>query len=317
MFLTGPEVIREVTHENVTKEGLGGPGVHAAKSGLCHLLARDDREGIQLVRELLSFLPSNNMEDPPYYPTGDPVDRKEGALKTMVPVDANKPYDIKSIRMISNPLSTWWWMTVTFLKSMGIMPPILSWDLPGWGEGLWVLLPISPITWPGAWISLPRKKGRGLCGFAMPLIFPWWYFMIPRVFFRVWTRSTAVLSVRVTIITRKAYGGAYLVMSSKHIRGDINLAYPLAEIAIMGAKGAANIIFRKEIASAANPEKKRQELVEKYRKTYSNAYRAAELGYIDGIIFPEDTRRHIIRSLEMLKNKRQGNPPKKHGNIPL
>ncbi len=325
MFLTGPDVIREVTHENVAKEELGGPGVHAAKSGLCHLWAENDREGIQLVRELLSFLPSNNMEDPPCYPCSDPVDRQEEALKTIVPVDTNKPYDIKSIIHLAAD-------DRYFFEIHGDYAPNLVVGFARMGGRSVGIVANQPNHLAGCLDIASSKKGarfvRFCDAFNIPLVIfhdsPGFLPGVDQEHGGIIGEGAKLLYAfceatvpRVTVITRKAYGGAYVVMSSKNIRGDINLAYPLAEIAIMGAKGAANIIFRKEIANAENPEKKRRELVEKYRETYSNAYRAAELGYIDAIIFPEDTRLHIIRSLEMLKNKRQSNPPKKHGNIPL
>jgi propionyl-CoA carboxylase beta chain len=325
MFLTGPGVIREVTHENVTMEELGGPRAHAAKSGVCHLLAKNDKEGIQLVRELLSFLPSNNMEDPPYYPTSDPVDRKEEALKSMIPVDPNKPYDIKPL--IHLVVDDRYFFEIHKNYALNIVVGFAR--MGGRAVGI---VANQPNRSAGCLDIAASKKGarfvRFCDAFNIPLVVfhdsPGFLPGVDQEHGGIISEGAKLLYAfceatvpRVTIITRKAYGGAYVVMSSKHIRGDINLAYPLAEIAIMGAKGAANIIFRKEIANAKDPEKKRQELVEKYRKAHSNAYRAAELGYIDGIIFPEDTRTHIIQSLDMLKNKRQSNPPKKHGNIPL
>jgi propionyl-CoA carboxylase beta chain len=325
MFLTGPEVIREVTHEKVTKEELGGPRTHAARSGVCHLSAKDDKEGIMLVRELLSFLPSNNMEDPPCCPTSDPWDRKEEELKTIVPVDPNKPYDIKSI--IHPVVDDRFFFEIHKDYAPNIVVGFAR--MAGRTVGI---VANQPNHLAGCLDIASSKKGarfvRFCDAFNIPLVVfldsPGYLPGVDQEYGGVISEGAKLLYAfceatvpKVTIVTRKGYGGAYVVMSSKHIRGDINLAYPLAEIAIMGAKGAANIIFRKEIADAEDPEKKRQELVKKYRDTFSNPYHAAELGYIDGIIFPEDTRRHIIQSLEMLKNKRQTNPPRKHGNIPL
>jgi len=325
MFITGPDVIRTVTHEDVTKEELGGAMSHATKSGVAHLTAKDETQGLLMVRELLSFFPSNNMDDPPFHPTNDPYDRKEEVLKTIVPVNPNKPYDIKEIiRMVADEKHFFEIhknyapnLVVGFVRMNGCSVGVVAnqpnhlagcLDIHSSKKGARFVrfcdaFNIPLLTFedvPGFLPGVDQEHG-GIISDGAKLLFAFAESTVPKV----------------TIITRKAYGGAFDVMASKNIRGDINLAYPTAEIAVMGPDGAVNIIFRNEIKNAENPEKKREELIDDYRKTFTNPYKAAELGYIDAVIFPEETRKHIIQSLEILKNKRQNNPPKKHGNIPL
>ena len=325
MFITGPNVIQTVTHEEVTKEELGGAMSHATRSGVAHLTAVDEEQGLSMVRELLSFMPSNNMEDPPCVPTDDPPDRTEEALKTIVPVNPNQPYDIKDvIRLVADdnyfceihehfaPN-----IVVGFARMNGRPVGIVAnqpahlagcLDMHSSVKGARFVrfcdaFNIPLVTFedvPGFLPGVDQEHG-GIIAHGAKLLYAYAESTVPKV----------------TIITRKAYGGAFDVMASKQIRGDINLAFPTAEIAVMGPDGAVNIIFKKEIAEADDPEKKREELVRHYRETFANPYKAAELGYIDAVIYPEETRKHIIQALEMLKNKRQKNPQKKHGNIPL
>ncbi len=325
MFITGPDVIRTVTHEEVTKEELGGAMSHATRSGVAHLTAKNEEQGLSLVRELLSFLPANNMEDPPYLPTSDPIDRQEEALKTIVPINPNKPYDIKDIiRLVADDKYFFEIhehyapnIVVGFVRMNGHPVGIVAnqpahlagcLDIHSSRKGARFVrfcdaFNIPIITFedvPGFLPGTDQEYG-GIIGHGAKLLYAYCESTVPKV----------------TIITRKAYGGAFDVMASKHIRGDVNLAFPTAEIAVMGPDGAVNIIFRNEIAKAEEPQKRREELIADYRETFANPYMAAELGYIDAVIYPENTRQHIIEALEMLRNKRQENPPKKHGNIPL
>ena len=325
MFITGPDVIRTVTHEIVTKEELGGATTHATKSGVAHFTAKDEDQGILLVRELMSYLPSNNMDDPPVHPTDDPWDRGEEALKTMVPVNPNKPYDIKElIRLVADDK---YFFEVHKDYAPNIVVGFVR--LNGYSIGV---VANQPNHLAGCLDIQSSKKGARFVRFCDAFNIPILTFedvpgFLPGVdqehggiiadgakLLYAYCESTVP---KVTVITRKAYGGAFDVMASKNIRGDINLAYPTAEIAVMGPDGAVNIIFRSEIAEAGDPEEKRRQLIDDYKRKFANPYKAAELGYIDAVILPEETRKHIIRSFELLRNKRQNNPPKKHGNIPL
>ena len=325
MFITGPDVIRTVTHEDVTKEELGGAMSHATKSGVAHLTAKNEDQGALMVRELLSYIPSNNMDDPPFFPTKDSPNRKEEALKTIVPVNPNKPYDIKEIIRLVVDDNHFFEIHEHFAPNIVVGFARMN------GNSIGVIAN-QPAHLAGCLDVNSSIKGarfvRFCDAFNIPLIIfedvPGFLPVTDQEYGGIIKHGAKLLYAfaestvpKVTIITRKAYGGAFDVMASKHIRGDINLAYPTAEIAVMGPDGAVNIIFRNEIAKAKDPEKKRQELIQHYRDTFANPYKTAELGYIDAVIFPEDTRQHIIQSFEMLKNKRQSNPPKKHGNIPL
>lgn len=325
MFITGPDVIRAVNHEEVTKEDLGGAMAHATKSGVAHLTAKDENQGLQMVRELLSFLPANNMEEPPVHTTDDPIDRREEALKTIVPTNPNKPYDIKDIiHMVVDDRH--------FFEIHKDYAPNIVVGFARMNSRTVGIIANQPAHLAGCLDIGASKKGarfiRFCDAFNIPLItfedVPGFLPGVDQEHGGIIAEGAKLLYAycestvpKVTIITRKAYGGAFDVMASKNIRGDINLAYPTAEIAVMGPDGAVNIIFRNEIAKADEPEKRRQELIAQYKETFANPYKAAELGYIDGVILPEETRKHIIQSLEMLKNKRQSNPPKKHGNMPL
>ncbi len=325
MFITGPDVIKAVTHEEVSKEDLGGAVTHNSKSGVAHFLANNDQDCLDQIRKLLSYLPANNMEDAPHKETGDRWDRREAALDTLIPDNANKPYDMKKlIDLVVDP-SSFLEVHAHYAKnilvgfariggqSIGIVanqPAVLAGCLDidaSVKAGRFVRfcdafnIPIVTFVDVPGFLPGTAQEWGGIIRHGAKLLYAYCEATVPKV----------------TVITRKAYGGAYDVMSSKHVRGDVNFAYPSAEIAVMGPDGAVNIIFRNQLAGAKDAAKEKDRLVEDYRKAFASPYKAAELGYIDEIIFPRDTRPRIIQSLEMLKNKRDKNPPKKHGNIPL
>ncbi len=329
MFITGPDVIKAVTHEEVSKEDLGGAMTHNQKSGVAHWVAEDDRDCLRLIRKLFGYLPSNNLEDPPLVSTEDRSDRSDTKLDEWIPDNANKPYDMKGlIELIvdrEGDHSSFFEVQALYAKNMivgfarlagrpvGIVanqPSVLAGclDINASVKGARFVrfcdafnIPIVTFVDVPGFLPGTDQEFGGIIRHGAKLLYAFCEATVPKV----------------TIITRKAYGGAYDVMSSKHVRGDVNFAYPTAEIAVMGPDGAVNIIFKNQIASSKNPEKERTSLVDDYRKTFANPYKAAELGYIDEVIFPRETRLKIIGSLEMLKNKRDKNPPKKHGNIPL
>jgi propionyl-CoA carboxylase beta chain len=325
MHITGPEVIKAVTREEVTSEELGGAMTHNSRSGVAHFAAEDEDEAFGTLRELLGYLPQNNAEDPPFVPTEDPADRADEALNTIVPENPNKPYDMKRIiRMVMDDgefLEVHQHyaqnLVVGFARlggySVGIVaqqPQVLAGvlDIDASRKGARFVrfcdaFNIPIITFedvPGFLPGVAQEHG-GIIVHGAKLLYAYCEATVPKI----------------TVITRKAYGGAYDVMSSKHIRGDVSYAWPSAEIAVMGPDGAVNIIFRKEIAAAEDPEARREELVEEYRDTFANPYVAAARGYIDDVIQPAETRPRLIEALQMLQNKRDANPPKKHGNIPL
>jgi len=325
MFITGPDVIKAVTHEDVSSEDLGGAMVHNSKSGVAHFAAENDEDSISIIKELLSFLPSNNMEDAPRVPCDDPIDRKEESLREIVPLNPNKPYDIKEV--ITKVVDDGYFFEIQELfaqnivvgfarvngRSVGIVgnqPMVLAGCLDidaSVKAGRFVRfcdcfnIPIVSFVDVPGFLPGTEQEWGGIIRHGAKLLYAYCEATVPRV----------------TIITRKAYGGAYDVMSSKHIRGDVNLAYPTAEIAVMGSDGAVNIIFKGQIAGADDPDAERLKLIDEYKKNFANPYRAADLGYIDEVIKPEDTRHRIALALDMLDGKRQTNPPKKHGNIPL
>jgi propionyl-CoA carboxylase beta chain len=325
MFITGPEVIKAVTRETVTKEDLGGAMAHNAKSGVAQFAAPDDQACLEQIRQLMSFLPQNNMEDPPRLtPTDDPL-RRDEKLRDAVPTDPNRPYDIRAI--IGSNLDNNHFFEVQEHWARNIV--IGFGRLDGMSVGI---IANQPSVMAGCLDIDASAKGarfvRFCDAFNIPLIV---YEDVPGFLPGVHQEHGGIIKhgakliyafceatvPRITVITRKAYGGAYIVMSSKHIRGDVNLAYPTAEIAVMGAEGAVNIISRHEIAIAKDPPAMRQRLIADYREKFSHPYKAAELGYIDDVIDPADTRPKIIEALRMLRTKRDDNPPKKHGNIPL
>ncbi|NIS75747.1 MAG: methylmalonyl-CoA carboxyltransferase [Deltaproteobacteria bacterium] len=325
MFVTGPDVIKTVTHEEVTKERLGGAMTHNEVSGVAHFAAEDEKECLFLIRELLSFIPQNNMEDPPIVPCDDPPDRREEALNELVPDQPNKPYDIKEIIRLVVDDGYFFEVHEHFAKNIVIGFARLG------GKAVSVIAN-QPSVLAGCLDINASIKGarfvRFCDAFNIPLLtfedVPGFLPGTSQEFGGIIKHGAKLLYAyaeatvpKVTVITRKAYGGAYCVMSSKHIRGDINFAYPTGEIAVMGPEGAVSIVFRHELLKAEDPVKKKDELVEEYRTKFANPYKAAELGYIDEVIMPEDTRPRLIRAFDMLKTKRDQNPPKKHGNIPL
>jgi len=325
MFITGPDVVKAVTHEEVSFEELGGADIHSELSGVCHVANDTETETLFQVRRLLSFLPQNNMEDPPFAPNEDDPLRMDDKLNEIVPDDPSKPYDIKDvIRMIVDQ-GDFFEIHENYAKNIvvgfarlgghpiGIIanqPAVLAGVLDinsSEKAGRFVRfcdsfnIPILTfVDVPGFLPGVGQEHG-GIIRSGSKLLFAYCEATVPKM----------------TVITRKAYGGAYDVMSSKHIRGDVNLAWPSAEIAVMGSEGAVSIIFRKELAEADDPVKKKDELVAEYREKFANPYIAASRGYIDDVIEPCETRPRLINALEMLANKRDANPPKKHGNIQL
>jgi propionyl-CoA carboxylase beta chain len=306
MFITGPEVIKAVTHENVTKEDLGGSRAHNSKSGVAHFSAPDDRDCLQKIRELISFLPQNNMEEPPRLETTDDPMRLDESLRTIVPVDPNKPYDIRDI-IISN-LDDNHFLEVHQHWAQNIV--IGFGRLDGRPVGV---IANQPTVMAGVLDINASIKGARFVRFCdcfnIPLII---YEDVPGFMPGTHQEHGGIIKhgakliyafaeatvPRITVITRKAYGGSYIVMSSKHLRGDIIVAYPRAEIAVMGAEGAVNIICRNQIKNAADPDAERAALIDDYRKKFSNPYKAAELGYIDEVIDPAATRPKIIQALK-------------------
>ena len=320
MFVTGPEVIKTVTHEDVTKEELGGAITHASKSGVAHFTGSDEEQTLMMVRELMSFIPSNNMDEPPLKICTDPETRADVSLNQVVPVDPNKPYDIKDIifkiiddehflevqpHYAAN-------MVIGFAR-MGGKPIGIVANQPAHLAGV---LDINS--------SVKAARFVRFCdAFNIPLVtlvdVPGFLPGTGQEFGGIIKHGAKLLYAfaeatvaKITLITRKAYGGAYDVMSSKHIGGDVNFAYPTAEIAVMGPEGAINILYRGKLS-----DEERVAAVEDYRVKFANPYRAAALGYIDEIIMPKDTRYKIIQALNMTQNKRKSNLPRKHGNIPL
>ncbi|MFO7767457.1 MAG: acyl-CoA carboxylase subunit beta [bacterium] len=325
MFVTGPNVVKTVTHEDVTFEELGGAETHARTSGVAHFAAENEVEALRTVRRLLSYMPANNREDPPRAVCDDPADREETELDSLVPENPNKPYDMHEvIRRI-----------VDFEEFLEVHRDFASNLLVGFARmaGRPVgIIANQPAALAGVLDISASVKGarfiRFCDAFNIPLLtfedVPGFLPGLEQEHSGIIKQGAKLLFAyaeatvpKITIITRKAYGGAYDVMSSKHIRGDVNLAWPTAEIAVMGPKGAVEIIFRKEISEAEDPEGAVEEKVEEYRETFANPYIAASRGYIDDVVEPRTTRRRIVESLQMLETKVDKNPPKKHGNIPL
>ncbi len=325
MFITGPDVIKTVTHEEVTKEDLGGAMAHNSKSGVAHFAYPDDETCIKAIRELLSFMPQNNMDDPPIVLSEDPPDREDAALDEVVPLDPSKPYDAKEI--ISKVVDDGYFLEVHEHYAKNIVVGFARLD----GKAVGIIAN-QPMVLAGCLDIDASKKGarfvRYCDCFNIPLItledVPGFLPGTDQEYGGIIASGAKLLYAyaeatvpKITCITRKAYGGAYDVMASKHIRADINYAYPNAEIAVMGPDGAVNIIYREELAKSEDPEARRAELIADYRHTFANPYKAAELGFIDEVIPPRQTRTKLIAALRMLANKRQENLPRKHGNIPL
>ena len=325
MFVTGPNVVKTVTHENVDSEVLGGAKSHASKSGVAHFVCKNELDSVQKIKKLLEYIPSNNIEDPPRVKNQDPPDRAEDKLDHIIPEDSSQPYDMTEIIHLIMDEGEFFEVQGSFAGNILIGFARLNGNSVG-------IIANQPSVLAGVLdINASIKAARFIrfCdAFNIPLItfvdvpgfLPGteqeWGGIIKHGAKLLYAYCEATVP-KITIITRKAYGGAYDVMSSKHIRGDFNLAWPTAEIAVMGPKGAAEIIFRKEISKSQNPEKMLAEKEKLYREKFANPYLAAERGYIDEVIRPQETRLRLIQSLQILENKVDENPRKKHGNIPL
>ncbi|MBA3453322.1 MAG: acyl-CoA carboxylase subunit beta [Deltaproteobacteria bacterium] len=328
MFITGPEVIKTVTHEEVTKEQLGGAATHASKSGVSHFTEPDELSCIARLRELLAFMPGNNAEDPPIVPTQDPPDRENEALDTVVPAESNKSYDIKKI--ITGVVDDAKFVEVQKDFAKNIVCGFAHFE--GRSTGIVANQPLHLAGCLDIDASIKAARFVRFCdAFNIPIVtfvdVPGFLPGTTQEYGGIIKHGAKLLYAfaeatvpKITVITRKAYGGAYDVMSSKHIRGDVNVSYPAAEIAVMGPEGAVNIIFRSELDKITDEKAKaeaRARFTAEYKERFANPYKAASLGYIDEIIRPRETRWTIVRSLRMLKNKRMTNLPRKHGNIPL
>ncbi len=325
MFITGPDVIRTVTGEEVTFEELGGAYTHASRSGIASFIADDEGSCLGQVRYLLSFLPSNNLEDPPIFPPTDDPERREESLNTIVPDSPRAAYDMKEvIRLVADngeffevfPL----WaknVVIGFARLDGHAVGVIA-NQP---KELAGTLDFESSEKAARFIrfcdafNIPIVTFVDVPGF-LPGLQQEWGGIIRRGAKLLYAFTEATVP-RLTVITRKAYGGAYVVMNSKHLRADVSFAWPSAEIAVMGSDGAVNVIFRREIQKAADPAAKRAELIAQYEGQFSNPYVAAERGFVDDVIEPADTRPRLIKALRMLHTKREQLPPRKHGNIPL
>ncbi len=328
MFVTGPKVVKTVTGEVVTDEELGGASVHASKSGVTHFAVEDEEEGIMLIRKLLSYLPQNNLEDPPYSPCDDPIDRLDDALNEIIPDNPNKPYDVKDIifSVVDNN---------EFLEVQRSYAPNIVTGYAKFNGNPVGIVANQPQYLAGVLdINASRKAARFVrfCdSFNIPIVtlvdVPGFLPGTAQEYGGIIIHGAKLLFAygeatvpKVTIILRKAYGGAYDVMSSKHLRGDINYAWPGAEIAVMGPKGAIEVLHAREIKKIEDPEERTKYIAEKeadYKNKFANPYVAAKFGYIDDVIEPRNTRFRIIRALQMLATKKDTNPPKKHSNLPL
>jgi len=325
MFVTGPDVIKAVTHEDVTKEALGGAGTHNKLSGVAHFSASDDRACLALIRELMTFIPSNNMEDPPSEPCSDPIDRETAALREMVPDNSNQPYDAKKViqEVVDDR---------RFLEVQGAFGRSIVVGFARLGGQSVGVVANQPKHLAGALDIDSSTKGarfvRFCDAFNIPLItfedVPGFLPGTNQEFGGIIRHGAKLLYAyseatvpKLTVIVRKAYGGAYCVMASKHLRTDFNFAFPTAEIAVMGSEGAVNILYRHQLKENDHPDALRKELVDDYTRQFASPFIAAEEGYLDEVIDPKDTRCKLIRALRTLRNKRDSLPPKKHGNIPL
>ncbi|MGA9896949.1 MAG: acyl-CoA carboxylase subunit beta [Terriglobales bacterium] len=325
MFITGPDVIKSVTHEEVTKDQLGGASTHNEISGVAHFQAHDDAECLSMIRELLSFIPSNNIDDPPRKPCNDPIDRADAALDTLIPDQSNLPYDIKDV--IHAVVDDGYFfevqehyaknIVVGFARLNGRPVGIVA-NQPAFLAGTLDInasikgarfvrfcdcfnIPLVTFEDVPGFLPGTNQEYGGIIKHGAKLLFAFAEATVPKV----------------TVITRKAYGGAYCVMASKHIRTDVNYAWPTAEIAVMGPEGAVDIVYKRELDRAENRAEARQKKIEEFTDRFANPYVAAERGYVDAVIQPRETRKKLIQALEMLDTKRDKNPPKKHGNIPL
>jgi propionyl-CoA carboxylase beta chain len=325
MFITGPDVIKTVTHEEVTKEKLGGAETHGAKSGVAHFTADTEKDCLLMIRELMSFLPSNNQEDPPFHPSSDDPLRRDKRLRDLVPENPSRPYDMREL--IRAVVDEGYFYEVQRKFAPNILVGFAR--LGGRSVGIVANQPASLAGCLDIKASVKGARFIRFCDcFNIPVVtfvdVPGFlpgtaqeYDGIIRHGAKMLYAYAEATVPKVTVVTRKAYGGGYIVMSSKHLRADINLAFPTGEIAVMGPEGAINIVFREVLQKTENPADVREELARQYRDMFANPFKAAEYGYVDMVIYPEETRPVLIRSLEMLKNKQDHNPPKKHGNIPL
>lgn len=324
MFITGPEVVKSATGEEVSFEELGGARIHATKSGQAHFIASDDEEAIALTKRLLSYLPSNNMEEPPYLDTGDPPEREDRELESIVPTDPMKPFDVRDVitRVVDNgqflEVHEHWApnITIGFARIGGEVVGVVA-NQPAYMAGVLDIdasdkasrfirfldafnIPIVTfVDIPGYMPGTVMEHG-GIIRHGSKMLFAYAEATVPKV----------------TVILRKAYGGAYLAMCAKSMGADIVYAWPSAEIAVLGPEGAVKILYRKELSKVKDPEKFMKEKIAEYRRLFANPYKAAELGFVDDVIKPRETRRAIYKALEMLRNKREERPPKKHGIIP-
>jgi propionyl-CoA carboxylase beta chain len=325
MFVTGPEVIKAVTSEEVSFEDLGGAMTHNSKSGVAHFAARDDADGIRHIKRLLSFLPSNNAEEPPRVATTDPVERRDPGLATLVPDAADQPYDMKDLvrrvvddgdffevheHFAQNLIVGFARLNGRSIGVVGNQPRVLAGvlDIDSSVKGARFVrfcdafnIPLVTFEDVPGFLPGTRQEWGGIIRHGAKLLYAYCEATVPKL----------------TVVVRKAYGGAYDVMSSKHIRGDYNVAWPTAEMAVMGADGAVNILYREELAKAKDPVAERKRLIAEYNEKFASPWIAAELGYLDDVIEPLETRPKLIAALEMLRNKRQSVPSRKHGNPPL
>ena len=325
MFLTGPKVVKTVTGEDVTQEQLGGADVHASKSGVAHFAVNSEEDGIRLIRHLLSFLPQNNLEEAPYVECDDPIDRLEDSLNEIIPDEANRPYDMYEV--IGSIVDHGEFLEVHRDYARNIIVGFARFN----GQSVGIVAN-QPQVMAGCLDSNASRKAarfvRFCDAFNIPLVtlvdVPGFLPGTGQEYNGVITHGAQLLYAygeatvpKVTVTLRKAYGGAYIVMSSKHLRSDINYAWPSAEIAVMGPSGAVEVIFAKEVAAAENPQQAALEKEEEYRQAFANPYNAASYGYMDDVIEPRNTRFRIIRALEQLRTKKQTIPAKKHDNVPL
>ncbi|RMG89895.1 MAG: acyl-CoA carboxylase subunit beta [Chloroflexi bacterium] len=325
MFITGPDVVKAVTHEDVTFEELGGASVHSTKSGACHVVGDNETETLLLVRQLLSYLPQNNMEDPPFEATDDDPLRTDESLDRIVPDEPNKPYDVKDVIKLLVDNGLFFEIHEDFAQnivvgfarmgghSVGIVanqPMVLAGvlDIQASEKAARFIrfcdafnIPIITLVDVPGYMPGTDQEHNGIIMSGAKLLYAYCEATVPKL----------------TVTMRKSYGGAYCVMSSKHIRGDLNLAWPTAEIAVMGPEGAVRILNRRQLAEADDPIQLEKELAAEYRERFANPYIAAARGYIDDVIEPHETRARLINGLEVFQNKRDENPPRKHGNIPL
>src|SRR6478736_2672243 len=325
MFVTGPDVIKTVTHEEVTKDELGGAATHNETSGVAHFMAHDDAECLSMVRELFGFIPSNNLDDPPRRECTDPIDRADSELETVVPVESTQPYDMKDV--ITRVVDDGYFFEVHEHYAKNIVVGFAR--LNGRSVGI---VANQPAFLAGVLDINASVKGARFVRFCdcfnIPLVtfedVPGFLPGVSQEHGGIITHGAKLLYAfaeatvpKVTVITRKAYGGAYCVMASKHIRTDVNFAWPTAEIAVMGAEGAVGILYRRELNEASDKEVARKIRIAELEDKFANPYIAAERGFVDEVIEPSETRPKLIRALSLLENKRDSNPPKKHGNIPL